>query len=684
VKTLLLDNYDSFTYNLFHLIAAIRGDEPLVIPNDQAALEELRELPLDSAVLSPGPGRPERARDFGLGAQVLRELDLPQLGVCLGHQGLAHAFGGQIISAPAPVHGETSPIHHDQSPLFAGIPQGFAAVRYHSLVVAPQLPSSLAPIAWTEEGLLMGLRHCQRPLWGIQFHPESICTEYGERLLRNFLAQLRPKAQISVPQLPASAPPSPGPALGAPQLHWRRLDLCPDAEMVFGRLFASAPHAFWLDSSALVGQARFSYMGAASGVVQYWAQQQELWVQRGAGEEKRRQPLFDFLRQHPVCPPQPELPFPFAGGWVGYLGYEFKSECLGLPSPPSPLPDAVLLAVDRFLAFDHLEERLYLVALGAAEEAAVWFAQVQAQLDEAQPLDPVQPAAPGAAFPFRLRRSQNEFLGDIARCLEAIRAGESYELCLTNQVLGPPVADPFACYRALRRLNPAPYAAFLRLGGFSLLSSSPEQFLRIDAQGQVSTRPIKGTRARGATPAADCQLRLSLARSAKDRAENLMITDLLRHDLGRVCRTGSVQVPRLMEVETFASCHHLVSTIQGQLRPGLDALDCLRAAFPGGSMTGAPKLRSLELLDQLEAGPRGPYSGALGFIGADGQLELSIVIRTAVCTPAGTAIGAGGAIVARSTPEAELAELLLKASPLIQALTLAQTGQRVVSPAIIE
>ncbi len=681
MKTLLLDNYDSFTYNLFHLIAAVRGDEPLVIANDQFVLEEIRTLPIDSVVISPGPGRPERARDFGICRRVLLELDLPQLGVCLGHQGMAHTFGGTLAPAPQPVHGQLSAILHDHPPLFAGIPQGFAGVRYHSLLVVPPLPDCLEPIAWTQEGLLMGLHHRHRPLWGIQFHPESVCSEYGETLVRNFAAHILPKVQVLVPELPWRTPDPPRPT--GPQIQWHRLDRCPDAEAVFARLFASAPYAFWLDSSAAQGEARFSYMGAASALVQYWAQGAELWLQRGSHQEKRRQRLFDFLREYPPHPVHPALPFAFTGGWVGYLGYEFKRDCLGISSPNSPHPDAVLLEADRFLVFDHHQEALYLVALGSEAETASWFAQIQDQLDQSAPLPPVQPAAPECVFPFHLRRSRTGYLRDIEVCLDAIRAGESYELCLTNQVLGPPVADAFSCYRVLRRLNPAPYAAFLRLGDFSLLSSSPEQFLRIDAAGQVSSRPIKGTRARGVTPAADLHLRQSLAHSAKDRAENLMITDLLRHDLGRVCRTGSIRVPVLMEVETYASCHQLVSTICGQLRPDLHALDCIRAAFPGGSMTGAPKLRSLELLDQLEGGPRGPYSGALGFIGFDGRIELSIVIRTAVCSGAGTSIGAGGAIVAHSDPEEELAELLLKASPLVQALTLAQTGKRVVSPAQI-
>ncbi len=677
MKTLLLDNYDSFTFNLFHLIAGIRGEEPLVLCNDQTSIEEIRALPIDSVVISPGPGRPDRRRDFGVCLQVLRSLRLPQLGVCLGHQGLAHCFGGAVHLAPEPLHGELSAIFHNSQALFAGLPQGFAAVRYHSLVVDWDLPSCLDPIAWTRDGLLMGLAHRQRPLWGVQFHPESVCTEYGEQLLRNFIAHVPAPPRSFVPALPN--PPqaaSDQPPTGA--FHYRPLLPAPDPERVFGALFADAPLCFWLDSAQPGDGARFSYMGSAQRLVRYWAGRRELQLEGPEGVETRRQGLFEYLRT--IRPDYAAAaPFPFCGGWIGYLGYEFKTETTGVPSPPAEQPDAAFLEVDRYLVFDHRDQLLYLAFAGPEAAAQRWFSQMAALLAGLPELPALKPRCPGVPFYFQLRRDRRTYLGDIDRCLKAIRSGESYELCLTTQFQGPALADPWSAYRVLRRANPAPYAAFLRLGSLHLLSSSPEQFLRVDGERRVSTRPIKGTRARGTTPEADERLRLDLGTSVKDRAENLMITDLLRHDLGRVCRVGSVEVPSLMAVETFASCHQLVSTVAGWLRPGVDGFDCLRAAFPGGSMTGAPKLRSLELLDHIEVAPRGPYSGALGFLGWDGRLELSIVIRTAVSTPTSTTVGAGGAIVARSDPEAEFAEMLLKARPVLEALTLAQSGSRVVS-----
>jgi para-aminobenzoate synthetase len=289
---------------------------------------------------------------------------------------------------------------------------------------------------------------------------------------------------------------------------------------------------------------------------------------------------------------------------------------------------------------------------------------------------PPEPTPPGIPMPrLRLDRDRPQYLQDIARILDLIRRGETYEACLTNQVRGPCHIDPLALYHVLRRTNPAPYAAFLRFPGMALLSASPERFIAIDAAGRAESRPIKGTRRRGADAAEDQRIAHELATADKDRAENLMIVDLVRNDLGRVCEVGSVTVPALMTVETHPTVFQLVSTVRGQLRADVGPLAAVRALFPGGSMTGAPKRRTLEILHALEGRPRGAYAGGLGWLGADGALDLGMTIRTLILHGGEVSFGVGGAVVADSDPAAEFDEILTKAYALVRALALAHAGR---------
>jgi para-aminobenzoate synthetase len=337
-----------------------------------------------------------------------------------------------------------------------------------------------------------------------------------------------------------------------------------------------------------------------------------------------------------------------------------------------------LIFADRLVAIDHQEDRTYLVALAGAGDgpaAERWLEETSTAV-AALPTLPAPEEPPAERIDLELERPRELYLEDIQTCQALLEAGESYELCLTNRAVGAPLADPFLLYRRLRRVNPAPFAAFLRFGDLAVLSSSPERFLRVGPDGRVEAKPIKGTCRRGPTPAADAFLAEKLRRDAKSRAENITIVDLLRNDLGKVCEFGSVEATALFDVETYATVHQLVSTVSGRLRPGLTALDCIRACFPPGSMTGAPKLRTMEILDELEGTARGVYSGAIGYFGLDGAAELSVAIRAIVAEPDRTTVGAGGAIVLDSIPEEEYAEMVLKLEAATRALTPPRTLSR--------
>ncbi|MEU0407017.1 aminodeoxychorismate synthase component I [Streptomyces griseorubiginosus] len=716
MKTLLIDNYDSYTYNLFQLIAEVNGEEPVVVLNDAVdSIPDLGEYlaEFDNVVVSPGPGHPAEPRDFGLSTAVLAESPIPVLGVCLGHQGIALGEGALVGPAPEPRHGHLSAVRHDGRDLFRGLPQGFTAVRYHSLAVSEPLPESLEATAWSEDGVLMGLRHRSRPLWGVQFHPESVLTDYGHRMLvnfRNLTAERarKPRAKntaVPAPEavLPRSSSIIPRPRRAAPayRLHSRRIAGAVDTEAAFTRMYAASPRAFWLDSALVEeGRARFSFFGDDSGplaeFVRYDVASGRCEIERaGRPTRKVSASVFDYLGRQLTSRrvDGSGLPFDFTGGYVGYFGYEMKGDCGSPNRHSSEVPDACWLFADRLIAVDHLKRFTYAVCLAedtpqAAKEAEDWLESTLAQLtfiatEPTEPREPTQPTAPTdrslapspdltAAEPW-LVRDRAAYLADIEVCQRELRSGTSYEICLTNAARLPAPPDPYAFYRVLRRVNPAPYAAFLRFRDVDVAGSSPERFLRVSRDGVAEARPIKGTAPRGADPAEDARLRDALAADAKTRAENLMIVDLLRNDLGRVSRTGSVRVTRLMATETYATVHQLVSTVEGRLRDGVDAVDCVRACFPGGSMTGAPKLRTMEIIDSLETEARGVYSGALGYLGCGGGADLNIVIRTAVFADGLMHLGAGGAIVLDSDPVAEYDEMLLKTAAQMRALRLHTT-----------
>ncbi len=432
----------------------------------------------------------------------------------------------------------------------------------------------------------------------------------------------------------------------------RRLAGWADPAELFFTGEAQHAEAFWLDAGT----------DAAEG-----------WSFLGTGTSDAVGPGDVVVDGSGACDHGPEEP-PFRGGWVGWLDYESGAVRTGAPVADAEAP--AWMRVDRLLAFDHARRVVW--ALAPAGEIDSFAAVAQDRLDASAATSSRSEAAGTAeAVPARrtegpetatARHHPEEYAALIARCRDLIRRGEAYQLCLTTRFSVSGDIDPVAAYLRLRAATPAHHGGFIRIDGRALLSASPEQFLHAE-RGTIRTRPIKGTRPRGSDAASDAELARELVESVKERAENVMIVDLMRNDLSRICEPGSIQVDALFAVESYPAVHQLVSTVRGRLRRGATAARLWEVAFPAGSMTGAPKLSAMMHLHALEGGARGVYSGCFGYVGDDGAVDLAMVIRSIVTRPGGAYVGAGGGITWRSDAAAEVAEVATKARAPLAALS---------------
>jgi len=424
---------------------------------------------------------------------------------------------------------------------------------------------------------------------------------------------------------------------------------------------------------------RYSFLAADGFLLR-----EERWPRYGADPLR---PIAETMRSL-AAPAVRGLP-PFQGGVIGLLGYEAGAFWERLPAPRSEVMGVPAFRAELFdwvLAWDHEQNRAWIIArdLPAADGRGATRGHARAEWVRQRLAGPPRSssaasgAAPGSVdssphFPLpdvphvTSNFDRAAYIRAVERVVEYIRAGDVFQANLSQQLSSRTALTPVDLYGRLRAVNPAPFAAFYGGDDWAVVSASPERFLRV-AEGVVETRPIKGTRRRSFDPVEDARLAAELLASEKDRAENVMIVDLLRNDLSRVCRPGTVAVPELCSLESYETVHHLVSSVSGTLEEGKDAWDLFAAAFPGGSITGAPKVRAMEIIHELEPTPRGPYCGSLFSVGFDGSADSNILIRTMVCRGDRVCIGAGGGVTAASDPEAEYEETLDKAAAMLHAL----------------
>jgi len=398
-------------------------------------------------------------------------------------------------------------------------------------------------------------------------------------------------------------------------------------------------------------------------------------VREGGAETFRGDPLAELRKLMQLHRGAPAAGLPFSGGAVGYFSYELCALLERIPRTTSddlPIPDMEFGFYDGILAFDHAAGRSFLVANpagGRDPEVIIGnLEQIIRGSSAGGPPAVVVTAGGPPALPPTSNFTEPEYLAAIARIKEYIRSGDVYQVNLSQRFEAALDCHPYALYRRLRRLSPAPFASYLNCGAFQVAGSSPERFLRLRGD-RIETRPIKGTRPRGRDAAEDARLGAELLASEKDRAELLMIVDLERNDLGRVCAAGSIQVDEIFRLETHPTVHHLVAVVSGRLRSRGDVLDCIRAMFPGGSITGAPKIRAMQIIDELEPCRRHLYTGAVGYLGFDGNCDLNIAIRTICCVGGRAYYHAGGGIVWDSMPGDEYQETLDKARAMREAVT---------------
>lgn len=422
----------------------------------------------------------------------------------------------------------------------------------------------------------------------------------------------------------------------------------------FLAMHAKDPNSFWLDRSTNPDEP-VSIIGSAGSVIKDGQDTLALAIEH-----------LETVRNAVAADPNTEIPFSFRPGLVGYLGFEMARQ----PTTDDQ-PQAQLMIVDRAMVFDHKHKTMYFIGLfETREEFLNWHraALLRLTLVGGEVSSFLQSTKAPKVLSTKLAHSEQSYLELIQKAKEFITRGDAFQLCLTNQIVIEHEANALRTFLTLRDSNPAPYGGYLKIGALEIVSSSPEQFLKVSDSGKVSSKPIKGTRARSSDQTEDARIASELASNEKERAENLMIVDLMRNDLGRVCTADSIAVEKLFEIESYATVHQLVSTVTGMLKSGESAASALAACFPGGSMTGAPKIRAIEILEELEGAPRGIYSGAFGYMGFDGSADFGMTIRTLVFEGNVATLGVGGGITIDSDPQSEFEETMLKAQALLRAI----------------
>lgn len=645
MNTLIIDFGDSYIENIASQVEKIRGKKAIVIKGEDYNANVLESI--DSVILSSGTGGYE-LREF---LKNLQEVNIPVLGTSWSFFSILDFLKQKIKSIPPQYGVKTSGqfIKNNSYGLFGT----FNGILYDKYSIK-RLSSEIEILAESEKRDVLAFK--KNNFVGVRPHLGSYYTERSKEILKTFIEdainQTRRKDELIVHK----------------EKYKNNLPSIIEKVKKDHKLY-------WLDSSHVIkGYSRFSILGIPreeDELLSYSVGDFFVSVRSGKETCKREGTIWEILKERPLESKDHRLPVDFQCGYIGAIGYGLKEDLGYINKKQSNLPDCILQYCSSCIIVDHLKEEIYLVS----EKEDDHYKKIKGWLGESTKEELVLEKRRNDFPKAYLARNREEYISDIKKSLEKMRKGESLEICLTNQLMIEDSIDSYEFYKILRKTSPAPYAGYLEFEDFSIASSSMERFVKLDGNGNINAKPIKGTIRRGETLEEDEELKRELQEDKKSFSENLMILDLLRNDIQKVAINGTVNVPEAMIVESYATVHQLVSIVEGVLREDKTALDLLRAVFPGGSMTGSPKEQSIDILEELEVVPRGIYSGSLLYLSNTGAMDCNVVIRTAIIEKDCVSIGVGGAIVEDSDPIEEYEEILLKAKGLLKSFELYYFGE---------
>ena len=645
MNTLIIDFGDSYIENIASQVEKIRGKKAKLIKIEDYNVDLLKSV--DSVILSSGTGS-YRLREL---LKSLEKENLPVLGTSWSFFSILDFFEEEIESIP-PQYGVKIYGHFLQNNSY-GLLGTFNGILYDKYSIG-RLSSEIEILSESEEGDLLAFK--KNNFVGVRPHLGSYYTERSKDVLNIFIENARNQSRKNHELI----------------IHKEKYE---DNLPSIVEKVKKDHKIYWLDSSHVIKDySRFSILGIPreeDELLSYSVGDSFVSVRAGKETSKREGTIWDILKKRPLKSRDDRLPVDFQCGYIGAIGYGLKEDLGYTNKNQSKLPDCILQYCSSCIIVDHLKEEIYLVS----EKEDDHYKKIKGWLGESRKEKLVLEKRRNNFPKAYLARSREEYISDIKKSLEKMRKGESLEICLTNQLMIEDSIDSYEFYKILRKTSPAPYAGYLEFEDFSIASSSMERFVKLDGNGNINAKPIKGTIRRGETSEEDEELKRELQEDKKSFSENLMILDLLRNDIQKVAINGTVDVPEAMIVESYATVHQLVSIVEGVLREDKTALDLLRAVFPGGSMTGSPKEQSIDILEELEVVPRGIYSGSLLYLSNTGAMDCNVVIRTAIIEKDCVSIGIGGAIVEDSDPIAEYEEILLKAKGLLKSFELYYFGE---------